>query len=144
MYLIDVLCAWQLHTHEHTSSFRSPGVNFWQVIIFDIQGCILRTLILGPIFLIDLLFVIKDFDITSYAGDNTPYMSANNMDRVVHSLEQVFTKSLKWFSDNLIKSNDDKCHLIVSTNNTVSIKVENFEKKVVTMRNSQELNSITN
>ena len=88
MYLIDVLCAWQLHAHEHTSNFRSPGVNFWQEIIFDIlQGCILRAVILGPIFLIDLLFVIKDFDITSYAGDNTPYMSANNVDRVVHSLE---------------------------------------------------------
>ena len=32
-------------------------------------------------------------------------------------------KSLRWFSDNQMKGNTDKCHLIMSTNNTPELKV---------------------
>ena len=49
---------------------------------------------------------------------------------VVKSLEGASIKLFKWFSsDNLMKSNADKCHLLVSTNNTVNIRVENFDIK---------------
>ena len=34
--------------------------------------------------------------------------------------------SFKWFDDNLMKSNADKCHLLVSTNETVKIQVGNY------------------
>ena len=34
---------------------------------------------------------------------------------------------VKWFNDNLMKINADKCNLLVSTNNTVKIKMENFD-----------------
>ena len=34
----------------------------------------------------------------------------------------------KWFSDNLMKSNANKCHLLVSTNNIVNVRV-NFDIK---------------
>ena len=72
--------------------------------------------------------IVEDFDIASYGDDNTPCVSANNMDGVVKSLK-VLTELLKWFSDNLMKSNTHKCHLLVSTNNTVNIRVENFDIK---------------
>ena len=49
--------------------------------------------ILGPflfnIFLIDLLFVFEDTDIDSYADDNTTYVSADNIDGVIKSLEEI-------------------------------------------------------
>ena len=51
------------------------------------------------------------------------------MDEVVKSLKEASTKSFKWFSDNIMKSNAKKCHLLVSTNNTVNITVENFDLK---------------
>ena len=52
------------------------------------------------------------------------------MDGVVNSSEGASTKLFKWFSsDNLMNSNADKCHLLVSTNNTVNIRVENFDIK---------------
>ena len=35
-------------------------------------------------------------------------------------------KLFKWFDDNLMKSNADKCHLLVSTNETVKIQVGNY------------------
>ena len=79
--------------------------------------------------LVNLFFIIKDFDIANYANDNTPCMGANNMDEVVKSLEEPSTKLFKWFSDNLMKSNAEKLHLLVSTNNTVNTKVENSDIK---------------
>ena len=41
--------------------------------------------------------------------------------------EEVSKKLFKWFDDNLMKSNADKCHLLVSTNETVKIKVGNYD-----------------
>ena len=35
-----------------------------------------------------------------------------------------------------MKSNTDKCHLLVSTNNTINIREKNFDIKIVTVRNS--------
>ena len=52
------------------------------------------------------------------------------MNGVVKSVEESSTKLFKWFSDNLMKSNADKCHLLVSTNNTVNIRVENLDIKI--------------
>ena len=33
----------------------------------------------------------------------------------------------KWFADNLMKSNADKCHLFVSTNANVIVKIGNSD-----------------
>ena len=87
--------------------------------------------ILGPllfnIFLTDLFFIIEDTDIASYVDDNTPYVIADNIDGVIKSLEEASEILFKWFNDNLMKINADKCHLLVSTNNTVKIKIGNFD-----------------
>ena len=48
-------------------------------------------------------------DIANYADNNTPYVTADDMDEVV---------LLKWFSDNLVKDNADKYHL------PVNVKIE--------------------
>ena len=78
------------------------------------------------IFLIDLFFIIEDLDIASYADPNTPCVRANNMDEVIKSLEEALTKLFEWFSDNLMKSNGDMCHLLVSTNDTVNKRLQNY------------------
>ena len=70
-------------------------------------------------FLIDLFFIFKNIDIASYADDNTPYISANNVNEVILSLEKATDTLFKWFSDNVMKSNADKCHLLVSINNAI-------------------------
>ena len=33
----------------------------------------------------------------------------------------------RWFNDNLMKINAEKCHLLISTNSTVKIKIGNFD-----------------
>ena len=74
-----------------------------------------------------MFFIIEDTDIASYADDNTPYVIADNIDGVIKSLEEASEILFKWFSDNLMRINADKCHLLVSANNTVKVKIGNFE-----------------
>ena len=69
------------------------------------------TLACCNIFLIYFFFITEGFDIASYANGNTPYVSANNMNGAVKSLEENSAKLFKWFSDNLLESNVNKCHL---------------------------------
>ena len=45
----------------------------------------------------------------------------------MESLEEASEILFKWFNDNLMKINVDKCHLLVSTNNTAKIKIGNID-----------------
>ena len=74
-----------------------------------------------------MLFTVNDIDIASYADDNTPYMIADNVDDLITSLEQASNGLFEWFKNNLLKSNADKCHLFVSTNDRVSMNVDGFK-----------------
>ena len=80
-------------------------------IIFGVpQESILEPLLFN-IFLTDLFLIIEDTDIASYTDDNTPYVSAYNIDKDIKSLEETSEILFKWFS----------------TNNTVKIKIGNFD-----------------
>ena len=74
--------------------------------------------ILGPllfnIFLCDLFLIMKETSFASYADDNKPYVTAENLDEVIKSFEKDSIKLFQWFSDNQMKANHDKCHLLVS------------------------------
>ena len=62
-----------------------------------------------------------------YADDNTPYATANDLDSLTASLEEASKSLFIWFDNNLIKSNSDKCHLLVSSNEKVTIKIGSHE-----------------
>ena len=83
-----------------------------------------------------MFFIIEDTNIANYADDNTPYVSANNMGGVINSLEEASEILFKWLNDNLMKINADKCYLLVSINNTVKIKIGDFD---ITNSNSEKL-----
>ena len=97
------------------------------------EGSILSPLLFN-IFLVNLFFIIEDLDIASYADDNTPYVSANIIDGFAKSLEEASTKLFKWSSDNLMKRNAKKCHLLVNKNNTVEIREGNCSSKISTIK----------
>ena len=73
----------------------------------------------------NLFFILYKTDIANYADDNTPYTGSNDVNGLIKSLEEASTELFKWFDDNLMKSNPDKCHLPVSTNYN-AIKIETF------------------
>ena len=54
-------------------------------------------------------------------------MIADNVDDLITSLEQASNGLFEWFKNNLLKSNADKCHLFVSTNDRVSMNVDGFK-----------------
>ena len=105
----------------------------WHKIIFGVlQGSILGPLLCN-IFLINLFFIIEDFDIGfDIANDNAPCLSANNINEIFKSLEEASTKLFKWFRDNLVKSNADISYHKRHRHDT-SIY---FDIKKVTVRNS--------
>ena len=90
-----------------------------------------QELILGPllfnIFLRDMFFLMNDIDFASYADGNTPHVSSDSMEDVTRILENDSIKLLKWFSNNMMKANKNKCHLLVSSNEHVSMKLDNTE-----------------
>ena len=59
--------------------------------------------------------------------DNTPYMIADNVDDLITSLEQASNALFKWFKNNLLKRNADKCHFLVSTNDRVSMTLDGIK-----------------
>ena len=70
-----------------------------------------------------MLFIVEDIGIASYADNNALYISANNINEVIHFLKKATDALFRWFSDNLTKS--DKCHLLDSTKNTINIQIMN-------------------
>ena len=69
------------------------------------------------IFICDLFLDYIDIDLANYADDATPY--ANDLER-----ENNIDKLFDWFSDNFLKANLDKCHLLINTDKNVALKLK--------------------
>ena len=95
----------------------------WSDIIFGVP----RDSILGPlllnIFLSDRFLIVKDVNIASYADDNTLQDSCDTIEEVLLSLQSSSKKLFKWLSDNQMKSNAARCHLIMSRNESVDFQL---------------------
>ena len=74
-----------------------------------------------------MFFELRQSDFASYADDNTPYVEANNVDEVIAILENDSIQLLKWFSDNQVKASKDKYHLFITSDEKVSMKIDNIE-----------------
>ena len=99
----------------------------WMEIVLGVaQGSILG-LLLFSFFLADLFFIVNSTDIANYADDNMPHATANDIDSLIASLEEASKSLFTWFDNNLMKSNADKCHLLVSSNEKVTIKIGSYE-----------------
>ena len=99
------------------------------------QGSILGPLLFN-IFLCDLFLFVEEVDIMCYADDNTPYVCSENIDVTLEKLEEVGKVLFEWFSNNFLKANADKCHLILSTDEPFSINIDN---EVIKTSNNKKL-----
>ena len=91
------------------------------------QGSVLGPLLFN-IYLNDLLISVDDIEICNYADDTTLYTCDQNLQNVVERLENVSLKVIKWFSDNYLKLNEDKCHFLAlgaSRDEPVTSKIGN-------------------
>ena len=70
---------------------------------------------------------MKETDFSSYADDNTPYRTADTIDEVIKLLKSDPMTLFKWFSDNQMKANISKYHLLVSKKDEVIIDLGETE-----------------
>ena len=100
----------------------SNSCSTWMEIVFGVpQGSILGPLLFNT-FITDL-FNVNSKDIATYADDNTPYAIVNDIDSLIASPEEASKSLFTWFDNNLMKSNADKYHPLVSCNEKVTIKI---------------------
>ena len=72
---------------------------------------------------------MNETDFASYADDNTPHRTANTIDELIQSLERDSMMLFRWFSDNHMKANISKYHLLVNKKNKVTIRIGDNEIK---------------
>ena len=83
--------------------FEVPQRSFLDPLLFNISLC-------------GLFLSVTDIGIANYADDNTSHATNKHLQTVLKDLEQGSDTLLKWFTDNLLKANPEKYHLLVSTN----------------------------
>ena len=86
----------------------------WKEILFGVPwGSVLGPSLFNT-FLCDLFWIMCETDFASQADDNTPYALGDSTDDIIKSLEDDSINLFKWFLDNRLKANSDKCHLSTS------------------------------
>ena len=65
--------------------------------------------------------MMSDTYFTSYVDDNTPYVSADTIDKVIKRLQTASVKLSKWCTNNRMKTNQDK-YLIVGKKENISMQ----------------------
>ena len=63
-----------------------------------------------------MLFDYIDIDLANYADNTTPNAYDLENKKVIKLLEKNIDKVFDWFSDNFLKANPEKCHLLINTN----------------------------
>ena len=105
----------------------NDNYSFWKEILFGVpQGSILGPLLFN-IFLFDLFLIMKEASFASYADENTLYVTAENLEEVIKSLEKDSINLLQWFSVNQMKANHDRCHLLVNSKNKVTMNARGLK-----------------
>ena len=59
-----------------------------------------------------MFLFLHEAQFTGYADENTPFGVRDTIPDAISTLEEIREKLLIWFSDNQMKSNIDKCHLL--------------------------------
>ena len=106
--------------HEQRIKINS-SFSTWSKLEYGVpQGYILGPFLVN-INTLDMFFeqffdMIFDVNFAAYVDDNSQYFCDENLQELLSKLQICVLKLLEWFSNNYMKTNSDKCHLILSSN----------------------------
>ena len=86
--------------------------SYWEKIVFKVPQESILGLLLFKVFLLIFFFfpLMKKTGFSSYADNNTPYSTIGEEIKLLKRESMMF----KWLSDNQMKVNISKCHLLVN------------------------------
>ena len=112
----------------------------WLNIVHGVpQGSILGPLCFN-IYTIDMFFIVSEIDIASFADDNTPYIGCTDTVSVINKLETVSTNIFKWYEQNAMKVNAEKCHVLLTDAKSHTAKIGSV---VIKTTNTEKLLGVT-
>ena len=76
------------------------------------QGSVLGPLLFN-IFINDIFYLVNDTEVCNYADDTKLYVGDKNLRTVLSKLEKDTLLLSEWFSDNFMKLNEEKSHLLI-------------------------------
>ena len=103
----------------------------WEKVKIGVpQGSVLGPLLYN-IFINDIFSFANHAQICNYADDTTVFACHSDLGIVIRQLENDCSVIVKWFSDNYLKLNDEKCHLMIfgDKGTEIKIKIGNSEIK---------------
>ena len=128
-----------LQNRKQITKIRS-SYSLWEEIVSGVpQGSILGPLSFN-IFLFDLFLSIENNYFTNYADDITPYVIGSNPDEMVSELRDITKKLFTWFSQNEMKANLGKCHMLLSSTESLSFQISEI---VIDNSQSKKLLGVT-
>ena len=68
-------------------------------------------------------------DFSNCADDTIPYIVGDNVTEVLENLSSLAQKLFTWFANNKMKASHDKCHLLLSTQESFNIRIGIFTIK---------------
>ena len=79
---------------------------------------------------------------------NTPYFTGRNATEAIESLELASNELMQWFSNNEMKANPAKFHLLISSNDELKFCINNVVnstvyQKLLGLKIDEKLNFIT-
>ena len=88
--------------------------SLWSLIKHGVpQGSILGPTLFN-IYLCDMFFIVDSIDTASYADNNTSYSVGKSHYDLETKLQKASVKLFKWFHENGLKANQEKCHFLLS------------------------------
>ena len=76
------------------------------------QGLVFGSLLFN-IFINDIFYLVNDTDVYNYADDTSLYVGDKSLRTLFSKLEKDTLLLSEWFSDNVMKLNEEKCHLSI-------------------------------
>ena len=114
-------CSWKAILKQRTKmdSFSCS----WKAILSWVPQGSIRGPLLFNIFMCGMFLILKGTYFTDYVDDNTPFVVSDNIKDVIKALEEIGESLVNWFSNNEMKLNTDKCHLLLNSQETNTLKI---------------------